>query len=203
MAKQLIQVGNKLVWIDLETGGLSGPVGSDCPAAPEGAQGADYLLILEIAVHITDAELNILDKGLQIVIRHTAEDLENRVGSWSKEQFKKTLMIECQNPNHPTLAEAEEMVLDYLKDHGVTEKESPLCGNSIYLDRRFIETQMPRLNAHLHYRQLDVSSIGEAISRWYPEPFRDRPEKARSHSALDDIRESIEELRYYREACFK
>ena len=82
-------------------------------------------------------------------------------------------------------------------------RESPLCGNSIYLDRRYLEAQMPRLNDFLHYRQLDVSSIGEAISRWHPSAFVRRPYKAGSHSALADIRESIEELQYYRDACFK
>lgn len=193
----------KLVWIDLETGGLCGPVGDDCPGVPPETLGADHYVILEIAVHITDRDLNLLDKGLRVVVFHTPATLEKHVGKWSKEQFKNTLLLECQNPNHPSLKEAEEMVLDYLKDHGVTERESPLCGNSIYLDRRYIETQMPGLNAHLHYRQLDVSSIGEAISRWYPKEFSDSPEKAGEHSALTDIRESIEELRYYRAACFK
>jgi len=193
----------KLVWIDLETGGLCGPIGNDCPGVDPKTLGAEHFVILEIGVHVTDADLNLLDKGLRIVVFHTPKTLENHMGPWSKAQFKNTLMEECQNPNHPNLQQAETMVLDYLKDHGVTERESPLCGNSIYLDRRYIETQMPKLNAFLHYRQLDVSSVGEAISRWYPKEFSESPEKAGDHSALGDIRESINELKFYKEACFK
>lgn len=193
---------DNLVWIDLETGGLCGASSSDDPRIPEGSDGSRQYAILEIAVHITDNDLNILDKGLQVVIFHTPESLEQRVGEWSQKQFANTLMIECQNPNHPSLAEAERMVLDYLVQQGIKAGISPLCGNSIYLDRRFIETQMPKLNAHLHYRQYDVSSVGEMVSRWFPRIFDRRPKKAGSHDALADIRESIEEMRFYRDHCF-
>lgn len=195
------ETGN-LVWIDLETGGLCGTTHKEDPRTPKGMDGAQHYAILEIGVHVTDKDLNIIDNGLKLVIYHDKESLKHHVGEWSQDQFRDTLMVECQNTTHPTLESAEEIVISYLKSHGIVEKTSPLCGNSIYLDRRFIETQMPSLNSFLHYRQLDVSSVGEMVSRWYPEKFDARPEKKGSHSALADIRESIEELRYYQEQCF-
>lgn len=191
-----------LAWIDFETGGLCGASHMDDSRIPEGSDGARHYAILEIGVHVTDANLNIIDPGLQIIIYHDQKSLDERVGDWSREQFKNTLMIECQNTNHPTLQDAERMVIDYLESHGVVEGKSPLCGNSIYLDRRFIETQMPDLNRFLHYRQLDVSSVGEMVARWYPEVHQAMPEKNGNHEALGDIRESIKELSYYREHCF-
>lgn len=193
---------DNLAWIDLETGGLCNATNRDDPRVPENLDGAQHYAILEIGVHVTDKDLNVIDNGLRIIIYHDKEALERRVGDWSQEQFADTLMVECQDTSNPSLQAAEEMVIAHLKEHGITEWSSPLCGNSIYLDRRFIENQMPSLNRFLHYRQYDVSSVGEMVSRWYPEAFDKRPEKAGSHSALADIKESIEELRYYRASCF-
>lgn len=192
---------DNLAWIDLETGGLPGASSKDDPLIPKGADGAIQYAILEIGVHVTDKDLNLLGEGLRLVIHHSTAELNERVGQWSRDQFADTLMLECSNPGNPTLEQAEQQVIEYLKVHGIEAGKSPLCGNSIYLDRRFIETQMPELNGFLHYRQLDVSSVAESLSRWYPEIWDKRPEKKGSHSALVDIRESIEELRYYRQHC--
>lgn len=193
---------DNLAWIDLETGGLCNATHTDDPRIPKGMDGAQHYAILEIGVHVTDSQLNIVDNGLRLIIYHDEETLSRRVGDWSQDQFRNTLMIQCQDPTHPTLKTVEEVVIGYLKRHGISAKSSPLCGNSIYLDRRFIETQMPNLNAFLHYRQLDVSSFKEAVSRWYPDVLAHAPKKQGNHSALADIRESIEELKFYRFNCF-
>lgn len=194
---------SNLGWADFETGGLCGATHNDDPRIPVGSDGASHYAILQIGVHVTDCNLNILDEGLDLVIHHDPEVLQQRVGDWSQSQFANTLMKACASAMNPTLAEAEIQVIEYLKRHGLTPGSSPLCGNSIYLDRRFMETQMPMLNRLFHYRQLDVSSVGEVISRMYPDTFAKRPKKASKHDALSDIRESIEELRFYTTECMK
>ena len=194
---------SNLAWIDFETGGLCGLTHEDDPRIPKGKDGAQHYAILQIGVHITDHNLNILDEGLDLIIHHAPEVLDQRVGEWSRKQFANTLMKSCVSALNPTLETAEIRVIDYLKEFGIEAGKSPLCGNSIYLDRRFMECQMRKLNGFLHYRQLDVSSVGELISRMYPQTFDRRPVKSAKHDALSDIRESIEELRFYRNECMQ
>lgn len=194
---------SNLGWLDFETGGICGATHEDDSRIPVGQDGANHYAILQVAVHVTDCNLNIIDEGLDLIIHHTPEDLRERVGDWSQNQFSSTLMKSCTSALNPTLDQAEQQVIEYLKRHGLTEGSSPLCGNSIYLDRRFMESQMRALNRFYHYRQLDVSSLGEVIARTHPEAFAKRPKKMASHDALTDIRESIEELRFYRNECMK
>jgi oligoribonuclease len=194
---------SNLAWADFETGGLCGTTHAEDSRIPVGKDGAEHYAILQIAIHVTDCNLNIIDEGLDLIIFHDQHVLDERVGPWSRNQFAKSLMKSCLYTINPTLSEAEDQVIDYLKRYGIQKGASPLCGNSIYLDRRFMESQMRKLNDFMHYRQLDVSSVGEVMSRLYPDTFQKRPKKVASHDALTDIRESIEELRFYHTHCMK
>ncbi|MBI5242509.1 MAG: oligoribonuclease [Elusimicrobia bacterium] len=170
---------SNLVWMDLEMTGLD----------PE----TD--LILEIATVITDSQLNILAEGPVIAIHQPPEALEN-MHPWCVEHHGASGLTRRVEQSLTTVEQAERATLDFLKQW-CSEKASPLCGNSIHQDRRFLAKHMPKLNAYLHYRIVDVSSFKEMIERWYPEEAA-RPQKQQSHLALDDIRESIAELADYR-----
>ncbi|OIO59080.1 MAG: oligoribonuclease [Alphaproteobacteria bacterium CG_4_10_14_0_2_um_filter_63_37] len=173
-----------LVWIDLEMTGLD----------PE------RHTILEIATLVTDAELAPLAEGPVLAIRPTPQELEAMDG-WSREHHGASgLLNRCLSSPHD-LAQAEALTLTFLKEHGVVEGQSPLCGNSIWQDRRFIARYMTHLDQFLHYRLIDVSTLKELAKRWYPE--LQPPAKKKSHLALDDIRESLEELRFYRRAMLR
>ena len=176
---------DRLVWIDCEMTGLE--LGSD--------------LLVEIAALVTDSELTILGDGVDIVIGATAEQLE-RMPPVVQEMHGSSGLTAEVLASTVTVWEAEEQVLAYLKQWITEPRKAPLCGNSIGTDRGFITRDMAELDAFLHYRMVDVSSVKELARRWYPRAYFNAPAKAGGHRALADIRESIQELKYYREAIF-
>ena len=172
-----------LVWMDLEMTGLSHKRDK----------------ILEIAVLVTDKNLNIIDKGVEMAI-HQAEDVLKRMDSWCQKNHQESGLLERVKMSPWTVRSAESEILTYLKTK-VSFKTVPLCGNSIWQDRRFLGEYMPELENFLHYRCVDVSSIKELAQRWQPglvESFQ----KKSAHTALSDIEESIQELKFYREKGF-
>jgi oligoribonuclease len=175
---------DRLVWIDCEMTGLDLEVDE----------------IVEIAVVITDFELNVLDPGLSIVIKPDASALEN-MSDFVRDMHITSGLIE-EIPNGKSLGEAEYEVLEYVLKYAPTARSAPLAGNTIGTDRMFIAKFMPRLDNHLHYRSVDVSSIKELSRRWFPRVYFNAPEKHGGHRALADILESIRELEYYRRAAF-
>jgi len=176
-----IDKDNNLVWIDLEMTGLE-----------------DEHEIIEIASLVTNNELEILAEGPQIVIKKTEKQLEN-INEWSLDQHTKSGLLEKVKQSDISILEAEQITLNFLKDW-VNEKTSPLCGNSISTDRRFIRREMQTLENFLHYRMIDVSTVKELVARWYPNI--NIPIKKNSHLAMDDIKESVEELKWYRNNTF-
>lgn len=173
------------MWIDCEMTGLS--LESD--------------KLIEIAALVTDGDLNILGDGVDIVIHADDDALANMPDVVTKMHASSGLTEEVR-ASTVTLAEAEKQVLDYIRKHVTTPGAVPLAGNSIATDRGFISRDMPELDAYLHYRMVDVSSIKELSRRWFPRVYFGQPEKGLAHRALADIRESIRELRYYRAAAF-
>lgn len=157
--------------------------------------------LIEIAALVTDPDLTILGEGVDIVIHADDAALAGMVEIVQQMHAKSGLTEEVRQST-VTLAEAEDRVLDYIRSHVPDARSAPLCGNSIATDRGFIARDMPRLDEYLHYRMIDVSSIKELCRRWYPRVYFGQPEKGLAHRALADIRESIRELRYYREAIF-
>ena len=177
-------MNDRLVWIDCEMTGLD--LARDA--------------LIEIAVLVTDPELNILDEGVDVVIKPPEESLA-QMNKVVHDMHTTSGLLE-ELPRGVTLAEAEATVLDYVKRHVPDPKKAPLCGNSIATDRSFLARDMQALDAHLHYRMVDVSSIKELSRRWYPRVYFASPVKNGGHRALADITESIRELRYYRAAVF-
>ncbi|MBN9633436.1 MAG: oligoribonuclease [Actinobacteria bacterium] len=175
---------DRLVWIDCEMTGLDLEVDE----------------LVEIAVVITDFELNVLDPGLSIVIKPDASALAN-MNDFVRDMHTTSGLIE-EIPNGKSLAEAEYEVLEYVLKYAPTARTAPLAGNTIGTDRMFLAKYMPRLDNHLHYRNVDVSSIKELARRWFPRIYFNAPEKNGGHRALADILESIRELDYYRAAAF-
>ena len=176
-----------LLWMDLEMTGLD----------------VERDVIVEIAVLATDATgLEPLDEGVSVVV-HQPDDVLARMGDFVRDMHQRSGLLDEIRVSPVTLPEAGATVLEYLKAHAPTPRSVPLCGNSIGMDRRFLARHLPEIEDHLHYRSIDVSSVKELCRRWYPEPFKARPEKAEGHRALADIRASIEELRYYRETIFR
>ncbi|VFA82711.1 Oligoribonuclease [Gordonia paraffinivorans] len=157
--------------------------------------------LIEIAALVTDGDLNILGDGVDVVI-HADDEALAAMPDVVKKMHADSGLTEEVRRSTVTLAEAEKMVLDYIRKHVTTPGAVPLAGNSIATDRNFIARDMPELDAYLHYRMVDVSSIKELCRRWYPRIYFGQPEKGLAHRALADIRESIRELRYYREAAF-
>ena len=178
-------VQDKLVWIDCEMTGLE--LRSD--------------KLIEIAALVTDSELNILGEGVDIVI-HADDDALAAMPEVVQKMHAHSGLTEEVRAATITVAEAEQQVLDYVKGFVPDPRTAPLCGNSIGTDRGFIVRDMPTLDAHLHYRMIDVSSIKELCRRWYPRIYFGQPEKGLSHRALADITESIRELAYYRRTAF-
>ena len=175
---------DNLVWVDLEMTGLD----------------PKKCTILEIAAIVTDNELNILGESPVIAIKHSDKVLDG-MEAWSRFHHKKSgLTAECR-ASHTRMKKAEEIILSFVKGY-CGPKTTPLCGNTIWQDRRFLVKYMPKLESYLHYRVVDVSSIKELVSRWYPTDFKMPREKKQTHRVLDDIRESIEELKYYRKKVF-
>jgi oligoribonuclease len=158
-------------------------------------------LLIEIAVLVTDADLNILGDGIDVVI-HADDDVLSSMIPVVTEMHTRSGLIEEVRASTVDLAAAEDLVLDYIRSHVKQAKTAPLAGNSIATDRGFIARDMPKLDDYLHYRMIDVSSIKELCRRWYPRIYFGQPEKGLTHRALADIHESIRELRYYRRTAF-
>ncbi len=173
-----------LIWIDCEMTGLS--LESD--------------VLVEIAVLVTDADLNLVGEGVDVVIRADATQLAG-MNEFVTQMHKSSGLI-TEIPNGITASSAEDLILTYLQTSGVQPGKSPLAGNSVSVDRNFIARDMPRLNEFLHYRTVDVSSIKELARRWHPRIYFNAPAKSGNHRALGDIKDSINELRYYRETVF-
>lgn len=182
--KEKVKVKDNLVWIDMEMTGLN----------PEKER------IIEAAVIVTDSELNILEVGPDLVI-HQPDSILRRMDSWNKKHHGGSGLIDAVKKSKIDIKKAERLILKFVKKYGIPKK-TVLCGNSVYHDKRFIIKYMPKLDAFLHYRIIDVSTLKDLVRRWYPKN-KELPKKKERHRALDDIRESIEELRFYRKTYFK
>ncbi len=177
-------MNDRLVWIDCEMTGLD----------------IEHDALIEVACLVTDGELSLLDAGIDLIIKPPAEALDQMKDVVRTMHTTSGLLADLAGG--VTLAEAAEAVLGYVKQHVAEPRKVPLCGNSIATDRWFIARDMPELDAYLHYRMIDVSSIKELARRWYPRAYFASPAKHGGHRALADITESVQELRYYREAVF-
>ena len=176
---------DRLVWVDCEMTGLD--LRRDA--------------LIEIAALVTDSELRILDEGIDIVITAPGELLDT-MQPVVQEMHAKSGLTDAVRASAVTVAEAERLVLEHLRTHVPDARTVPLCGNSIATDRAFLARDMPELDGFLHYRMVDVSSIKELARRWYPRVYFSQPQKGLAHRALADIKESIRELRYYRQTVF-
>jgi oligoribonuclease len=176
---------DRLVWMDLEMTGLD----------PERD------VVLEIAALVTDSELNPVGEGVDIVVAQPPSALEG-MADVVRDMHAKSGLTDAVLSSSVSLGDAEEAVLAMVKEHVPQPRTVPLCGNSIATDRTFLVRHMPALDAWLHYRMVDVSSVKELARRWYPKAYHHAPQKAGGHRALADILESVEELRYYRSAIF-
>jgi oligoribonuclease len=158
-------------------------------------------VIVEIATIITDDDLNIVAEGPDLVVHATEEQLAS-MEPVVVEMHTRSGLLDAIRASTITLDEAGAATLAFIGDHVATPRTVPLCGNSIGMDRRFLDAHLPAIEQYLHYRSIDVSSIKELVKRWYPKLASDRPHKTGTHRALDDIRASVAELRYYREHAF-
>ena len=184
MSEALAAKDDRIVWIDLEMTGLD----------------PDRHVIVEVAALVTDAELNILDEGIDLVI-HASDDELAEMDDFVTNMHDSSGLTEQIKASTVTLEEAEVTVLQFVEKH-CADIRPPLAGNSIATDRTFIRTYMPRLDERLHYRMIDVSTIKELTRRWFPKAYYNQPDKGLAHRALADIVESIRELDYYRRAVF-
>jgi oligoribonuclease len=178
-------MNDRLVWIDCEMTGLD----------------LQRDALIEIAVLVTDADLNVLGDGVDVVI-HADDEALAGMPDIVREMHAHSGLTEAVRASTVTLAEAEQLALDYVREHVPEPRTAPLAGNSIATDRGFLARDMPALDAHLHYRMVDVSSVKELCRRWFPRVFYAKPEKGLAHRALADIEESIRELEYYRRTLF-
>lgn len=177
-------LNDRIVWIDCEMTGLS--LANDA--------------LIEVAALVTDFELNLLGDGVDLVIKPPAEALE-QMDDFVRDMHTTSGLL-ADLDHGIAMAQAQAQVLDYVREWVPEARRAPLGGNTVGTDRGFLARDMPELEAHLHYRVIDVSSIKELSRRWYPRAYFNSPKKAGGHRALADIRESIAELRYYREAVF-
>ena len=184
-ATRVRPVNDRLVWVDCEMTGLS--VRTD--------------KLVEIAALVTDSDLNILGEGIDVVI-HTDDEALAAMPEVVVAMHERSGLTARVRESTVTLEQAEQMVLDYIREHVPEPNTAPLAGNSIATDRGFISRDMPTLDSHLHYRMIDVSSIKELCRRWYPRIYFGQPPKEMTHRALTDITESIRELAYYRGTAF-
>jgi len=175
---------NHIVWVDLEMTGLE-----------------PYQKIVEMAVIVTDYELNIVARGPDLVI-FQPEDILMKMNPWCKKTFKKNGLTKRIRASKISTLECETKCLNFIKKH-CEKNESPLAGNSIHVDRMFLAREMPRFLSYLHYRIIDVSTVKELAHRWNPEVWFAAPQKKCTHRALDDIEESIKELKHYRKYFFR
>jgi oligoribonuclease len=173
-----------LVWVDCEMTGLD--LTTDA--------------LVEVAALVTDAELNVLGDGVDLVIKPTGSALD-AMTDFVREMHRGSGLLAALDDGL-TMAEAETRVLDYVRSFVPEPRKAPLAGNTIGTDRAFLARDMPTFEHHVHYRSVDVSSIKELVRRWYPRVYYQSPAKTGNHRALADVQESIEELRYYREAVF-
>jgi oligoribonuclease len=173
-----------LVWVDCEMTGLD----------------TKNDVLVEIAVLVTDSDLNIIGEGVDLVIKATPEQISGMNEFVTKMHTDSGLIDEI--PNGVSVSDAENTILKYLESSGVVAGKSPIAGNSVYVDRIFIARDMPKLAEHLHYRTIDVSSIKELTRRWYPKVYFNSPAKTGNHRALGDIKDSIAELTFYRKTVF-
>ena len=173
---------DRLVWLDLEMTGLD----------------VRRHVIVEIAVLVTDGQLEALDDGIDLVV-HQPPDALAEMDDYVRAMHTRSALLPAIEASTLGLADAGAQALDYTRSHVPKAATAPLCGNSIGVDRRFLDHQLPELDAYLHYRSIDVSSLKELCRRWYPDVYKRRPGKAEKHRALADVQESIAELRYYRE----
>jgi oligoribonuclease len=178
-------VNDRLVWIDCEMTGLD----------------LQRDALIEIACLVTDGELNVLGEGVDIVI-HADEAALAAMPDVVRDMHARSGLTEEVRASRVKLADAEQEVLAYVREHVPDVRSAPLAGNSIATDRGFLARDMPELDAHLHYRMVDVSSVKELCRRWFPRVFYAKPEKGLAHRALADVRESIRELDYYRHTLF-
>ena len=156
--------------------------------------------LIEVAALVTDGELNVLGEGVDVIIKPSDEALE-RMGDFVRTMHTTSGLLE-QLTAGLTMAEAEEKVLAYVREFVPEPRKAPLAGNTIGTDRAFLARDMPAFESHVHYRNVDVSSVKELARRWFPRAYYSSPAKSGNHRALADVQESIEELRYYREAIF-
>ncbi|CAN5342047.1 oligoribonuclease [soil metagenome] len=177
-------MNDKLVWIDCEMTGLS----------------LDNDALIEVAALVTDFELNVLGDGIDLVVKPPAEALD-QMDDFVRNMHTSSGLLE-ELDGGMTLREAEEFVLDYIREHVPEPRKAPLAGNTVGTDRTFLARDMVELEQHMHYRVVDVSSIKELSRQWFPRAYFAAPSKSGNHRALADIQESIEELRYYRAAVF-
>lgn len=175
----------RLVWLDLEMTGLD-------PARER---------VIEIATLVTDADLRIVAEGPELVVHQNDAQLA-AMDEWNTEHHTASGLVDRVRASDIDEAEAERQTLEFLAEHCVPGT-APLAGNSVHHDRRFLASYMPALEAFLHYRIVDVSTVKELARRWFPEVVEGAPAKRESHRALEDIRESVAELRYYRETVFR
>ena len=177
-------MNDRLVWIDCEMTGLD--LKRDA--------------LIEVAVLVTDGQLNVLGDGVDVVIRPPGSTLDGMEQIVRDMHVTSGLLDELDGGT--TLAAAEQQVLEYIREHSPAARKAPLAGSSVFVDRGFLARDMPELESHMHYRCVDVSGIKELVRRWYPRVYYASPDKTGGHRALADIRESIKELRYYRQTIF-
>lgn len=175
----------RLVWVDLEMSGLD----------------IEKEHILEMACLVTDGQLNIIAEGPSLII-HQPDSVLDAMGEWCTKHHGESGLTEAVRKSDISLAAAEHQMLDFIQKH-TSPKAAILSGNSVHADKVFLDKFMPSFMAHLHYRIVDVSTVKELCRRWYPEEYKKAPPKAGAHRALDDIKESIEELKYYKTTIFK
>jgi oligoribonuclease len=178
------QNNTHLVWVDMEMSGLN----------------PDTDVVLEVALVVTDKDLNLVEEGPVLVV-HQSDAVLDGMDSWNKGTHGKSGLIDKVKASTLSEVDVALKMVEFMKQH-VAERTSPMCGNSICQDRRFMARHLPDLEAYFHYRNLDVSTLKELAARWRPE-LKDGFKKANSHTALADIQESIEELKYYREHFIK
>jgi oligoribonuclease len=180
----LDSMNDRLVWIDCEMTGLD----------------LEHDALIEVAALVTDSDLNILGDGVDVVIKPPAEALAQMKDLVRDMHTHSGLLTELEGGMD--MAEAQRLVLEYIKQHAPEANKAPLAGNTVGTDRGFLARDMPELEGHLHYRVVDVSSIKELVRRWYPRVYFQAPAKTGNHRALGDIKDSIEELKYYRATVF-
>lgn len=182
-----------LIWVDLETTGLD---------IADKLSGAQYHKILEVGIHITDSQFNIIDEGFEVVIHHDVEEAKALTNDYVRNMHITSGLWDRVDQSTVSLEQAEELVLAYIAKFNIAPKSSPICGNSVSLDRNFIMAQMPKFADVLHYRIIDVSTIKEIVWRVKPEVVA-MVKKQEKHRGLEDIKESIAEYKIYEEFFFR